>query len=61
LEEIVNRLDAGQIKLDEALKLFEEGIGLSRQCSNQLAVAQQKVEKLMEKDGEMTTEPVTMD
>ncbi len=47
LEEIVDNLEEGELPLDEALKRFEEGIGLSRFCSKKLDEAQQKVEILL--------------
>ena len=59
LEEIVNNLETGQLPLDESLKMFEEGIRLSRLCNEKLVETQQKVEKLVEKDGDITTEPMS--
>ena len=58
LEGIVSSLEAGQLSLDESLKKFEEGIRLSRLCNDMLHSAQQKVEKLVEKDGVMAREPM---
>ncbi len=58
LEEIVNSLETGQLSLDESLKRFEEGIRLSRLCSKKLVDTKQKVEKLMEKDKTVFTEPM---
>lgn len=61
LEEIVNSLETGQLPLDESLRKFEEGIRLSRLCNKKLAETQQKVEKLMERDGTLFTEPMAAD
>ena len=47
LEQIVQRLEAGELSLDESLKLFEEGIELSRHCTKKLSQAEAKVEKLI--------------
>lgn len=58
LEGIVSSLEAGQLSLDESLKKFEEGIRLSRLCNEMLQTAQQKVEKLVEKDGVFVKEPM---
>ncbi|UCF08105.1 MAG: exodeoxyribonuclease VII small subunit [Thermoplasmata archaeon] len=58
LEEIVNSLETGNLSLDESLAKFEEGIKLSRLCNKKLMDAQQKVEKLVEKDDQLFTEPV---
>lgn len=46
LEEIVASLEAGDADLEQALKLFEEGIGLVRSCDKQLKEAEQKLEQL---------------
>jgi len=47
LEEIVAQLEAGDLSLDRALELFEEGIKLSRFCSSKLEEAERKVEILI--------------
>ena len=47
LEEIVTALERGDAPLEEALKLFEEGAGLMKQCSAALDKAEQKVSKLL--------------
>ena len=47
LEEIVKLLEQGDCGLDESLKLFEEGAKLSRQCSELLDHAEQKVNLLL--------------
>ena len=57
LQEIVNSLETGQLTLDESLAKFEEGIRLSRFCNEKLMVTQQKVQKLVEKDDNIQTEP----
>lgn len=54
LEQIVKKLEAGDLTLDDALKLFEEGIQLSQQCQKQLEEAENKVEILLKKaDGKV--------
>ncbi len=47
LEEIVKKMETGEMSLDESLKLFEEGVKLSRDCSKELNEAEQKVKKLV--------------
>ncbi len=47
LEGIVERLEEGDIPLEESLKLFEEGIRLSRFCSQKLDEAERRVEILL--------------
>jgi exodeoxyribonuclease VII small subunit len=52
LEVIVTELEKGDLPLDESLKIFEEGIKLSKTCLKMLDDAEQKVEILIqEKDG----------
>jgi exodeoxyribonuclease VII small subunit len=58
LEEVVRKLESPQLSLDEAMKLFEEGVGLSRECQKQLEEAEGRVEVLLKKaDGKLTAEP----
>jgi exodeoxyribonuclease VII small subunit len=58
LEEIVNRLERGDLSLEEALKLFEEGVKLSRYCHKKLDEAQKKVEILLKNEtGQMVHTP----
>ncbi len=48
LEETVKSLEDGELPLEEALKVFEEGIRLSKSCMKTLAEAEKKVEVLIE-------------
>ena len=58
LEEVVRRLESPQLSLDDAMKLFEEGVTLSRECQKQLEEAEGRVEILLNKaDGKLATEP----
>ena len=57
LEGIVEKLEKGQLSLDESLMLFEKGIKLVRECNTKLKSAQQKVEQLIEENGGLRTEP----
>jgi len=52
LEEIVGKLEEGELTLEESLKLFEEGTKLSRSCGKQLNQAQRKVEMLVKNDND---------
>ncbi|HDS01311.1 MAG TPA: exodeoxyribonuclease VII small subunit [candidate division Zixibacteria bacterium] len=57
LEEIVENLESGEIDLEEALKVFEEGIRISRSLSEKLEKAEKQIRKLVEEsDGTLTTE-----
>jgi exodeoxyribonuclease VII small subunit len=58
LEEIVQKLESANLSLDDAMKLFEEGVKLSRECQKYLELAEGKVEILLKKaGGEMAAEP----
>lgn len=58
LEEVVKRLESAELSLDEAMKLFEEGVTLSRQCQKQLEEAEGRVEILLKKaGGQIAAEP----
>ena len=46
LEEIVRRLEEGDLPLDESLRLFEEGVGLTRACAARLDEAERRIEVL---------------
>ncbi len=50
LEEIVARMETGDLSLDDSLKLFEEGVKLSRDCNAELNEAEQKVRMLLSVD-----------
>lgn len=58
LEEVVKRLESTDLPLDEAMKLFEEGVKLSRDCQKQLEEAEGRVEILLKKaDGKIVATP----
>ncbi|MBN2243552.1 MAG: exodeoxyribonuclease VII small subunit [Acidobacteria bacterium] len=58
LEDIVVQLEGGDLTLDRALELFEEGVKISRFCSSKLDEAERKVEILTKtSDGTLTEEP----
>jgi exodeoxyribonuclease VII small subunit len=58
LEEVVKRLESAELSLDDAMKLFEEGVKLSRDCQKQLEEAEGRVEILLKKaDGKTAAEP----
>lgn len=59
LEVIVTRLEQGEVPLEEALGLFEEGTALMKQCSTALDKAEQKVAKLLPGlNGQAVEEPM---
>jgi exodeoxyribonuclease VII small subunit len=50
LEQIVGRLETGNLPLEESLKIFEEGIGLARSCARYLEDAERRIEVLARDD-----------
>jgi len=58
LEQIVRRLEGGQVKLDEAILSYERGAQLKRHCERKLNEAQQRVDRIViGPEGAVTTEP----
>ena len=62
LSEIVQTLERGDLPLEESLRLFEEGVRLSRASQAQLDAAQKRVEELLgfERDGKPRSQPFEM-
>jgi exodeoxyribonuclease VII small subunit len=61
LEGIVQQLERGQVKLDEAISAYERGALLKRHCEQKLAEAKMKVEKIVfSADGSASTEPADL-
>jgi exodeoxyribonuclease VII small subunit len=61
LEEIVRRMEAGDLTLEESLAAFEEGIKLSRRCSETLDEAQRKVGLLLQNGEKLAITPFVGD
>jgi exodeoxyribonuclease VII small subunit len=57
LEKIVEDLEKGEVPLDHALKLFEEGMQLSNACRKELEDAEGRIEILLKQDGKLTPRP----
>jgi exodeoxyribonuclease VII small subunit len=58
LEEVVHRLEEGNLPLDESLRLYEEGVAAFRRCQQMLQEADLKVRMLVETlEGELAEEP----
>jgi exodeoxyribonuclease VII small subunit len=51
LEEIVHALEAGNLSLDDSLRVFEEGTGLLRLCTRRLEEAERRIEILVQDEG----------
>jgi exodeoxyribonuclease VII small subunit len=57
LEDIVKKMEAGDMTLEESLKAFEEGIKLARLCSRKLDEAERRVEILLKQEEELVIKP----
>lgn len=61
LEDLVRQMEQGDMPIEDALKAFEEGIGLTRECQTILEKAEQKVQVLVESNGEIKSRPMRKD
>jgi len=52
LEELVTAMEEGELSLEESLQAFEKGIKLTRECQSALKKAEQKVQVLINEDGD---------
>ncbi|MCL6415053.1 exodeoxyribonuclease VII small subunit [Aestuariirhabdus sp. Z084] len=57
LEALVEKMESGELSLEQSLQAFEQGVSLTRDCQQALTSAQQKVELLVEKEQRLTNEP----
>ena len=57
LETIVEEMESGELSLEQMIRHFEEGSKLVTLCSGKLNEVEQKIEKLVKKNGTLTTEP----
>lgn len=57
LENIVTRLESGDVPLEEAIDLFQEGMRLSQFCSQKLEQVERKIEMLMEDENGISRKP----
>ena len=57
LQTLVERLESGELPLEESLTAFEQGVRLTRDCQDALNQAEQKVQQLLERDGEVQLSP----
>ena len=61
LQTLVERLESGELSLEDSLGAFEQGIRLTRDCQASPAQAEQKVQQLLERDGELQEVPFDTD
>ena len=61
LQTLVERLESGELSLEDSLGAFEQGIRLTRDCQASLSQAEQKVQILLERNGELEEAPFDAD
>ena len=61
LEAIVQRMERGELPLEESLAQFERGVRLARQCQQALDAAEQKVDALVGKGDQAETQPLDIE
>ena len=57
LEEIINKMESGELSLEDSLKYFEEGVKIHRQCHTALTNAEQRISVLSENDNYSEEKP----
>ena len=58
LEVIINKMESGELSLEDSLKYFEKGVKLHRQCHKALTQAEQRVHILSEEDNYSKEKPI---
>ncbi|GAK06543.1 MULTISPECIES: exodeoxyribonuclease VII small subunit [Geomicrobium] len=53
LEEIINQLEAGDVPLEKAIDMYQQGMTLSKQCHEQLQHVEKKMDQIVNEDGEV--------
>jgi exodeoxyribonuclease VII small subunit len=61
LEEITNKLEKEQLSLDESVKIFEEGMQISKECNSKLEDAEKKITILINNNDEIKEENFTVE
>ena len=57
LEEIISKMESGELSLEDSLKFFEEGVKIHRQCHTALTDAEQRIKILSEGDNYIEERP----
>ena len=57
LEEVIGKLEGGQVPLDQSIDLYERGEALRKHCDDRLKAAEQRVERVVDAGPEPTTAP----
>jgi exodeoxyribonuclease VII small subunit len=60
LESVVEQLESGDVPLEKAIELFQQGMELAHLCGGKLEQIERKIEVLVEENGSFSTKPFTM-
>ncbi|WP_339630575.1 exodeoxyribonuclease VII small subunit [uncultured Sneathiella sp.] len=61
LEQIVEKLDSGQVDLDQSIDIYTRGSLLKQHCEGKLRSAQERVDKIVGKNGNLSVEPANIE
>lgn len=61
LEQIVEKLDSGQVDLDQSIEIYTRGSQLKQHCDTKLRNAQERVDKIVGRNGALSTEPADIE
>lgn len=61
LEKLVEKMERGDVSLEESLRMFERGVELARHCQTALRDAENKIQVLMEKNGQQVLDDLVSD
>ena len=61
LEQIVEKLDSGQVDLDQSIEIYTRGSQLKQHCESKLRNAQERVDKIVGKNGGLAVEPANVE
>jgi exodeoxyribonuclease VII small subunit len=61
LEKIVEKLDSGQVDLDQSIDIYTRGSALKQHCEGKLRNAQERVDKIVNQNGSLSTQPANVE
>jgi exodeoxyribonuclease VII small subunit len=61
LEKIVEKLDSGQVDLDQSIDIYTRGSSLKQHCEAKLRNAQERVDKIVSQNGSLSTQPANVE
>ena len=59
LDQLVQKMESGELSLEDSLQAFEQGVKLTSQCQQALSSAEQRVQLLLDQNGQSVAQPFT--